>query len=196
MKKLYLILASVLLATGLSCAQVNVGGHAAANFSSLYGDHTDDVPWGFGFAAGVAAKVAVTPMISVVPEVDINLRRQSDDDVTWKTWALEIPILARISPMPLLYVEVGPQLGFLLSSEQEQEIGAHTVTTDLGKLKVLNTFEFGLAAGLGYTVIPNLDVNFRTAFGLTSIVDGKKWVGTDDSVKNIQFQVGATYWFM
>ena len=196
MKKLYLILASVLLATGLSFAQVNVGGHAAVNFSSLYGDHTDDIPWGFGFAAGVAAKAAITPMISVVPEVDIDLRRQSDDDVSWKTWALEIPILARISVAPMLYVELGPQLAFLLSSKQESEHGAVTETFDLGKAKVLNTFEFGLAAGAGYTVIPNLDVNFRAAFGLTSIADGKKWYGEDASVKNIQFQVGATYWFM
>ena len=196
MKKLYLVLAAVLLATGLSFAQVNVGGHAAVNFSSLYGDDTDDIPWGLGFAAGIAAKAAITPMISVVPEVDIDLRRQSDDDVSWSTWALEIPILARISPMPLLYVEVGPQLAFLLSSEQEQDYGAGSVTYNLGKAKVLNTFEFGLAAGVGYTVIPNLDVNFRTAFGLTSIADGKKWFGEDKSIKNIQFQVGATYWFM
>jgi hypothetical protein len=196
MKKLYLVLATVLLATGLSFAQVNVGGHAAVNFSSLYGDAAEDAPWGLGFAAGVAAKVPVNPMISVVPEVDIDLRRQSDDDVTWSTWALEIPIMARIGVMPQLYLEVGPQLAFLLSSEVEREFGATTTTTDLGDLKVLNTFEFDIAAGAGYTVMPNLDVNFRFVLGFTSIVDGKKYIGSDDPAKNIQLQLGATYWFM
>ena len=196
MNKLYLVLAAVLLATGLSFAQVNVGGHAAVNFSTLWGDAADDAPWGLGFAAGVAAKVPVNPMISVVPEVDIDLRRQSDDDVTWSTWALEIPILARINAAPQIFIEVGPQLGFLLSSEVEHDFGATTTTTDLGDAKVLNTFEFGIDVGAGYAVMPNLDVNFRFALGLTSIVDGKKYIGSDDPAKNMQLQLGATYWFM
>lgn len=201
MKKISLIFAAVLLATGLSFAQISVGGHAAVNFSTLYGDGADemDVPWGLGFAAGVAGKIAVNEMIGIVPEIDIDLRRQSDDDATWSTWALEIPILARINVMPQLFLEVGPQIAFLLSSELEEDYGAGTVTLDLGDSDVdaLNTFEFALAAGVGYSVMPKLDVNFRFALGLTSIVDGKKlWVTDDLACKHMQLQVGATYWFM
>ena len=53
MKKLYLALAAVLLATGLSFAQTNVGGRAALNFGTVYGDDAKNTPWGIGFAAGV-----------------------------------------------------------------------------------------------------------------------------------------------
>jgi hypothetical protein len=198
MKKLYLIVAAVLLATGLSFAQVHVGGHAAASFSNVWGDETDDVPWGFGFNAGVAAKIGLNEMISVVPEAGIALRRMSDDDQTWSNWAIEIPVLARINVMPQLYLEVGPQIAFLLSSEMERDYGAYTETIDYGdsQIDALNTFEFGIDAGVGYSVMPNLDVNFRFALGLTSILDGKKFGPEDNSVKNMQFQLGGTFWFM
>ncbi|WP_163437963.1 porin family protein [Fibrobacter succinogenes] len=198
MKKLYLIVAAVLLATGLSFAQVHVGGHAAASFSTAWGDETDDVPWGFGFNAGAAAKIGLNDMISVVPEAGIALRRSSDDDQTWSTWAIEIPVLARINVMPQLYLEVGPQIAFLLSSEMEYDYGYATETIKYGdsKIDALNTFEFGLDAGVGYSVMQNLDVNFRFALGLTSILDSKKLgAESDQSVKNMQLQLGATYWF-
>ena len=97
----------------------------------------------------------------------------------------------------MLYLELGPQIGILLSSELEKEHGSVTTTWKLGKEKALNTFEFGLAAGAGYSVMPNLDVNFRLAVGLTSIADSKKLGDPDDEpFRNMQFQVGATYWFM
>lgn len=199
MKKLYLIVAAILLATGLSFAQVNVGGHAALTFGTDWGDDTSEDPWGLGFNAGVAAKFGLNNMIAVVPEVDVALRRLSDDDVTWSTWAIEIPVLARINVMPQLYLEVGPQIAFLLSSEIERDYGFGSQTVDLGSSEIdaLNTFEFGIDAGVGFSVMPNLDVNFRFALGLTSIIDSKKMGAEDDeAVKNMQLQVGATYWFM
>lgn len=189
------------MATGLSFAQINVGGRAALNFSTLYGDGADeiDVPWGLGFAAGIAGKISVNDMIAVVPEVEVDLRRQSEDETTWSTWAIEIPILARINVMPQLFLEIGPQIGILLSSELERDYGAASETLKLGsdEIDALNTIEFAIDAGVGYSVMPKLDLNFRFALGLTSIVDGKKLFVEDDlACKHMQIQVGATYWFM
>ncbi|MBO7414518.1 MAG: PorT family protein [Fibrobacter sp.] len=199
MKKLFFLVAVMLFAASSAFAQFSLGGHAAVNYSTMWGDETDDVPWGLGFNAGVATKISLG-LFAVAPEVDVGLRRQSDDDVTWSTWAIEIPILARINVLPILFIEAGPQLAFLLSSEVEQDFGMGKVTVDYGddKIDALNTFEFGLAAGVGATVIPNLDVNFRAVFGLTSVIDSKKVFPEADeqSIKNMQFQLGATYWFM
>ena len=68
-----------------------------------------------------------------------------------------------------------------------------TVSMDLGsdEIDVLETFELGLAAGAGFTVMPKLDLNFRVAMGLTSLV-------SDDfgEAKNLQLQLGGTYWFL
>ena len=55
----------------------------------------------------------------------------------------------------------------------------------------MNTIDLGLVAGVGYTVIPNLDINVRLAIGLSNMVDESE-VGS----KNLRFQAGVSYWFM
>lgn len=235
MKKIILLAAAVLMAASASFAQFNLGGRVAANFGTVWGDNTEDVPWGFGFNAGLATKIGINDMFAVAPEVTIDLRRSSDAIISWSTWAIDIPVLARINLMPTLFVEVGPQIGIILSSEAEMDYILGTTTVNYGDLDILNTFEIGLAAGVGYTVAPNLDVNFRLALGFTSILDDSKNDDVeevdmaaadgddfgaafdaafdsfdsmmDDSmessasaaggkVKNLQFQIGVTYWFM
>ena len=219
MKKISLIVAAVLLATGLSFAQVHVGGRVAGTMSTFKGDDSDDAPWGVGFNAGVAAKYNVNEMIAVVPEVGIDFRRIADDEVTASFWVLNIPVLARISPVANLYVEAGPTIGFILSNDVEYDepsfddadLGGYNLSDygiDLddmlddagssGAGEDANTFEFGLAFGLGYSVLPNLDVNFRFAIGLTNLYEDVK---TEDytfesDLQNMQVSIGATYWFM
>ncbi|SHL53964.1 Outer membrane protein beta-barrel domain-containing protein [Fibrobacter sp. UWOV1] len=219
MKKLSLIVAAVMLATGLSFAQVHVGGRVAGTMSTFKGDDSDDAPWGVGFNAGVAAKYNVNEMIAVVPEVGIDFRRIADDEATASFWVLNIPVLARISPVANLYVEAGPTIGFILSNDVEYDepsfddadFGGYNLSDygiDLddmlddagssGAGEDANTFEFGLAFGLGYSVLPNLDVNFRFAIGLTNLYEDVK---TEDytfesDLQNMQLSIGATYWFM
>lgn len=175
----------------------NVGGHLALNFGTTIGEDNEDVPWGLGVNAGVAAKFTLIPMLDLAPEIDFEMRRASDDDKTWTTMAINIPVLLRVNVMPQLFLEVGPTVAFLLSSELEAEVtelgGVATVSVDLGsdEIDVLETFELGLAAGAGFTVMPKLDLNFRVAMGLTSLV-------SDDfgEAKNLQLQLGGTYWFL
>lgn len=175
----------------------NVGGHLALNFGTTIGEDNEDVPWGLGVNAGVAAKFTLIPMLDLAPEMDFELRRASDDDATWTTMAINIPVLLRVNVMPQLFLEVGPTVAFLLSSEMETEVtelgDVATVSMDLGsdEIDVLETFELGLAAGAGFTVMPKLDLNFRVAMGLTSLV-------SDDfgEAKNLQLQLGGTYWFL
>lgn len=150
----------------------NVGGHLALNFGTTIGEYNEDVSWGLGVNAGVAAKFTLIPMLDLAPEIDFEMRRASDDDVTWTTMAINIPVLLRVNVMPQLFLEVGPTVAFLLSSEMETdvELRGATVSMDLGSddIDVLETFELGLAAGAGFTVMPKLDLNFRVAMGYLS----------------------------
>ena len=198
MKTISRIFAGALLATGLASAQVQVGGHAAVNFSTLWGDGAaeKEIPWSLGLTAGAAAKVAVNEKVSVVPELDIDWRRQKNDEYTWNTWAIELPVLARYNVLPQMYFEAGPRLALLLSSELQQDLDNLIVeTTNFGKNDALNRFEVGIDVGVGYSVTPNLDIDIRYGVGLTSIIDGKKFEAEDQSFKNMQIQVGAIYWF-
>ena len=198
MKTISRIFAGALLATGLASAQVQMGGHVAVNFSTLWGDGAaeKEIPWSLGLTAGAAAKVAVNEKVSVVPELDIDWRRQKNDEYTWNTWAIELPVLARYNVMPQMYFEAGPRLALLLSSELQQDLDNLIVeTTNFGKNDALNRFEVGIDVGVGYSVTPNLDIDIRYGVGLTSIIDGKKFEAEDQSFKNMQIQVGAIYWF-
>jgi hypothetical protein len=198
MKKISRIIAGTLLATGISFAQVQIGGHAAVNFSTLWGDGASEmeIPWSLGVLAGVATKVPVNEKICVVPEMNVDWRRQKDDEITWNTWALELPVLARYNVLPQMYFEAGPRFALLLSSEMEQDLGSVVETTNFGKNDALNVFEFGIDVGIGCSVTPNLDLGIRYGVGLTSIIDGKKFESDDQAFRNMQIQVGGIYWFM
>lgn len=199
MKKLILAAATVALAAGMSFAgDISVGARAAANFGTLWGDNADDAPWGFGFNAGVDGKIGINSMISVVPEVGVALNRVSDDDQTWSSWAIEVPVMARINATPQFFLEVGPTFDFVLTGEMEIEMGPTTVTIDYGDddIDALNVFEFGIAAGAGFSVMPNLDVGLRFVMGITSLIDFDDGYDKADDMKNMKFQLGATYWFM
>ena len=211
MKKLFLSLALVFGMVATAAAQVNVGGRLAGTMSTFKGDDTEEIDfWGVGFNAGVAAKYNINEMIAIVPELGVDFRRVAGDEVTFSFWVLEIPVLARISPMPNLYVELGPTIGFNLSNDtdydvpeadgldQDAMIDIEDVTGPMFP-KETNTFEFGLAFGVGYTVIPNLDVNFRFAMGLTDIfekIDLGMFGDVEYDIQNMQLSLGATYWFM
>ena len=215
MKKIILLVAAVLMAASTSFAQFALGGRGAINFGTVYGDDTSDIPWGFGFNAGLATKIAINDMFAIAPEATIDLRRASDAIISWSTWAIDIPVLARINVMPQLFLEVGPQISILLSSEEESDLfGISKETINFGDAEMLNTIEFSVAAGVGYAVAENLDVNFRMVLGLTSMLDDGEDVKVETeglaalqepedsmsmetgSVKTLQFQVGVTYWFM
>ena len=198
MKTISRMIAGALFATGLASAQVQMGGHAAVNFSTLWGDGASEkeIPWSLGLTAGAAAKVAVNEKVSVVPELDVDWRRQKDDEFTWNTWALELPVLARYNVLPQMYFEAGPRLALLLFSEMEQDFDNHVETTDFSKIDALNRFEIGIDVGIGFSVTPLLDMSIRYGVGLTSIIDGKKFEADDQAFRNMQIQVGAIYWFM
>jgi len=198
MKAISRTIAGALFATGLASAQVQMGGHAAVNFSTLWGDGASEkeIPWSLGLTAGAAAKVAVNEKINIVPELDVDWRRQKNDEYTWNTWAIELPVLARYNVMSQMYFEAGPRFALLLSSELEQDLDNYVETTNFSKIDALNLFEFGIDVGIGYSVTPVFDMSIRYGVGLTSIIDGKKFEAEDQAFKNMQIQVGGTYWFM
>jgi hypothetical protein len=198
MKAISRTIAGALFATGLASAQVQMGGHAAVNFSTLWGDGASEkeIPWSLGLTAGAAAKVAVNEKVNIVPELDVDWRRQKNDEYTWNTWAIELPVLARYNVMPQMYFEAGPRFALLLSSELEQDLDNYVETTNFSKIDALNLFEFGIDVGIGYSVTPVFDMSIRYGVGLTSIIDGKKFEAEDQAFKNMQIQVGGTYWFM
>ncbi len=194
------ILLAAVLAVSASFAQISFGAHVGANMSTMWGDDAEDITSGVGFSAGVAAKISLPLLpITLAPEVLIDMRNtgvDGSDDYSMTEWALEIPVLVRLSILPILYVEAGPTFAFNLSSSEEDEIMGKEVSNDIDS-DLLNTFEFGLAFGVGTGIVPFLDIDFRVNLGLTNFMAEQKFMGESIEVdaSNLQFVVGATYWF-
>ncbi len=191
-----IILAAVVAATA-SFAQINVGVRAGVDMNTFWGDDTEDASSGIGFQAGAAAKISLPMLpITVAPEVVIDMRNfDVNENVTLTEWALDIPVLVRFSLLPILYLEAGPELAFNLSTTAEDddgnEISEKTLETFLPDF---NTFEFDLVFGVGTGIVPLVDIDFRVVLGMTNFFDDPK-LGDPLDIANMQFVLGATYWF-
>lgn len=190
-----ILLAAVLAATA-SFAQINFGVHAGVDMNTMWGDDVDDdAATGIGFQAGAALKVSLPLLpITIAPEVLIDMRNLDiAKNVTWTEWALDIPVLVRFSLLPILYVEAGPELAINLSVSAEDDDGNERKFDD----DAFNTMEFDVVFGVGTGIVPLVDIDFRVILGLTNIYAEQKVLGQTIEVdaSNLQFALGATYWF-
>ena len=191
-----ILLAAVVAATA-TFAQINVGATLGANLSTLKGDDSEDFGTSIGFQAGVAGKFAV-PVIPLVlvPEILTDMRNFSYDpgaEYNITTWALDIPVMARFSPMPVFYIEAGPQFAFNLSTSSDKVLGK-----DISDIFEFNTFEFDFVLGGGTDILPFVDIDFRVVLGLSDWMSGLVGEKGGDpwDTSNLQFMLGVTYWFL
>ena len=112
------------------------------------------------------------------------------DNVTLTEWALDIPVLVRFSLLPILYLEAGPEFAFNLSVSAENDDGDEIKFDD----DYFNTFEFDLVFGVGTGIVPLVDIDFRVVLGMTNFFADPE-IGDPLDVSNMQFVLGATYWF-
>lgn len=199
MFKKIILAAALIVSAAFAQSPVNVGGRAAVNFGTAWGEK-NEINWAVGFNAGVNLKVGINDMLSFVPGLEIDLRRLSGEsydldsympvkiDITMAMWYLDIPLALRINANPQFFIDVGAYLGVKLSAEATKEAMGMSLSQDIGES--MEAIDIGLIAGVGYNVMPNLDVNFRLALGLTEMFKSAK------GSKNMRLQLGATYWFM
>lgn len=205
------IILAALVVTSAVFAQINVGGRAALNFGTVWGENTDDANWGLGFNAGVVAKMGINPMLSFVPGLEVDYRRISNDEgeitQTISFMYIEAPLLLRIQATPQFAIDVGPTVAFNVSASVGASDGDNSASADIPS-DYVSAVEVGAVVGVSFAVMPNLEVNVRAAMGFMDMLDMKKMMmGEDDDYygydnvpdfgfKNMRFQAGATYWFM
>ncbi|MBR3073798.1 porin family protein [Fibrobacter sp.] len=188
------IIIAALLVTSAVFAQISIGGRAAVNYGTAWGENTDDIKWGIGFNAGAAAKIDILPIITFVPGVEVELRTVSADspfadELSYSFWYLDFPLLARFSIIPMVFADVGVNIGFNLIASEKKKIAGETITEDVEEAK---TVDFGFIVGGGVSVIPNLDINVRIVLGIADMMEDFGDIGS----KNLRFQAGVTYWFL
>lgn len=217
MKKLVLALA--VAASSLTFAQ-QFGVKAGMNVSSTSKDASlSDQKSKIGFNAGVFMNLPISENFSFQPEV-LYSQYGSKVDGTTTTNVLgttvvdkssysvnldyiTVPVMFQYKLIPALYVEAGPEFGFVASAKQK---GDNTITTTNGGTTTtsstsgtndikdnINSFNFGVGIGAGYWITDNIGINARYVAGVTDIAKDRP--SGQDKVQNNVFQVGLGYKF-
>ena len=181
MKKLFLFsVLCVVVAT--SQAQLRFGAKAGINVANITGKDVDGYRSKAGLHFGGFANLSLTSQLSVQGELMYSAQGARWDDDNEKTTLnyFQIPLLARYSIAKGFYAEAGPQIGFLLKAEDDNE-------GDVSDIKeYLEKTDISIALGAGYNINSNIGVYARYNAGLKKFYDEEK---------NSVFQVGVSYTF-
>lgn len=206
-----------------STSPITFGVKAGFNASTLskydgYDGYDNDQKLKPGFNAGVFVNIPVAEKFSVQPEVLFSqlgskteerevyyvnsdkFRRETDYKKTLNY--LTVPVMVQYNILPQLYVEAGPEFGFLLGGKDKgdftltQTSGSTTTTQTTSFSENIvkdlhNKFNFGIGIGAGYYFTQNFGVTARFTAGITDIYKHN----TGDAVRNNAFQVGVAYKF-
>lgn len=212
MKKLLLfIVAMAMIGLNQTFSQeIMFGAKAGINFANIVGDDADDVSMTTKFHFGVVAEIPLSDKFSVQPELIYSAQGGKfeetfsesgftyNEEDTYKFNYLNLPIMAKYYFANGFSLEVGPQIGFLLSAkvdydysetfegETYSESGEEDIKDDL------KSIDFGLNFGLGYKLDNGLNFTARYNVGLTKLDD----TDMDMDVKNSVIQISVGYFFL
>ncbi|HSD13015.1 MAG TPA: porin family protein [Flavobacterium sp.] len=184
-KALFLGLFIMFSIATVQAQKFNWGLKAGLNVSSLTGD-IENTKSLAGFNAGLFSEIKVLKLLAIQPEVVYSTQGTAFDDFeghsveSLKLDYINVPVLAKLYIFNLVYLEAGPQMGFLMNAKQ-------------GSADVKDTIEdtdLAIAAGLGVSFADKFRANGRVNFGTTDIDKSE-----DADVKSMTIQIGAAYIF-
>lgn len=181
MKKLCVLAAMSLLIVFSSNAQgIGFGIKGGLNMASLSGDNLSEASNRTGMHFGAYVKIKMGG-IGLQPEAYYSVQGTKLTSGTIKETIdanyLNIPVLLRFSPVPVLNFHLGPQFGILMS--------ASDIDGDIKEQ--LKSSDISAAVGVGLDLPFGLNFTARYVKGLTNISED------GDSVKNNTFQISVGY---
>lgn len=177
---------------GINIASATADGTDAPNIESLVGIHV-------GFFMDVKLK----NKFSFQPEFLYSMQGgQFDQAVNYegtiyntsnklKFSYINIPLMLKYHADPKFYLEFGPQLGFLTSSELETSVLGQTVGQDFKEY--MKSTDFALNLGLGYEISKKVVLSGRYSIGLSNTLDPEP--GDNSEMKNrvLSFSLGYKF---
>jgi hypothetical protein len=186
MKKILLTAAAVFAISFANAQDVKFGAKAGLNLSSLA--NAEGAKTQVGFHLGGYATIKVSDKFAVQPELLYSAQgAKFDNDVNYNLSYINIPVMAKFNVADKFNLEVGPQVGLLMSATTKTPAGSVDVK------EFCKTMDFGLNFGAGYDVAENINVGLRYSLGLTQL---EKEVATGQSAsKNTNIQLSLGYSF-
>ncbi|MBR3520955.1 MAG: PorT family protein [Prevotella sp.] len=174
----------------------NISGESRHKYSADVSNSTD---YRMGFNAGGMVNLKLSEKFDVEADVLYSMQgfkqdiyttvEGSYDNIEVQTVTshyLNIPIVAKYYVVNGLYVECGPQVGFLLGRTNNKKDWSIADPYEYSKSKKV---DFGIVAGLGYAINDNFFIDARYSIGFTGtskIYDGGK-------NRNIQVSIGYLF---
>jgi hypothetical protein len=168
---------------------IKLGIKGGLNVSNLMGD-VEDLGIRTSVHIGVLAEIIVSDKFSIQPELLYSGQGATyvgsvPGFSRYKLNYVTLPVLAKFPVLKGLYLETGPQVGFLISAKNK--------TNDSNaKIEGIKTIDFGLNAGLNYEFKNGVFIQGRYNLGLTNT----GFTGDDNkSARNsvIQFSLGCLF---
>lgn len=211
MKKIILTVAA-LAAFGTASAQVKFGAKAGLNLANIsesydgYGeDYDGDYKMKVGAHVGAFVEWKFTEKFALQPELLFSMQgakfEQSEgDDGFGNSYSTEskvnlnyinVPIMVKFYPIPKLFIEAGPQVGFLMSAKSKDETSVTTGGTTVTESETVDvkdgfkSIDFGVNVGVGYEFTEMIYANLRYNIGLSDITE------SDDSDEFEDVDFGA-----
>jgi len=106
---------------------------------------------------------------------------------------INVPLMFQLQSTTGVFVELGPQFGYLLSAKNKSTDGADT---EVDIKNQLEKWDVAAAGGIGYLSRIGLGINARYNYGFTNILD-KDYSGytSGTELKNRVYQIGLFYQF-
>jgi len=190
MKQLFVMATLALAASSVAQAQnVRFGLKGGPSYTTVVGQHVAGAASKWGFHGGVLVNIKLNDRFSLQPEVLYSQKgtKGADDSNRINLNYVDLPVLLRVATgLGGLFIEVGPQLGYLAGSNAS--VGSRTplarVTTDFAGS--YPPFDLGYATGFGYQLPNGLGLGLRYNGGFTHVLKGAT---ADDTARNSAFQL-------
>jgi len=168
-------------------SQLNYGLKGGLNIANIGGSDVEDNKARIGFFLGGYLEAPLIPNITIQPELLYSAQgfgiKRTGDDLKVPISFLLVPVMGKYTFNSGVFLETGPQLGFLLSAKYK--VGGESENAKKDFQKTVFSWNFGL----GYAnLAPNLGANLRFNLGLSRIFqDG------DAQIFYRVFQIGVYY---
>lgn len=183
MKKFLFALMLVIAVKG-EAQRLDLGAKAGLNVSNFYGGDFDDVEKKslVGFHGGVYLRFGISKL-SIQPEILVSTQGAKIDSVSgsykWRLTYVNVPVVAQYRFIGGFYVEVGPQFGFKIADNIEDE----TIS------EFAKNMDIAIAFGCGFKTGKGLGVGVRYTAGISKIGEFPSYTSINPDFKNGVFQL-------
>jgi hypothetical protein len=195
MKKIIVVLV-ILIAVSSTAQKINFGIKAGLNVSMLTGNANEIMSSNNGFFAGALLELKILGKIAIQPELLFSTQgaKFESKDLTYATTTkmnyIILPVMVKYYPVAGLFVEAGPQAGFLISAKKDIDNRITNVSTSENIKEATKDFDMSINAGVGYDILDKVVAQVRYCIGLTNT---STLANTD--IKNGVFQLSVGYKF-